>query len=48
MKMECQKIGLPVIPETYLEIPIFQGKGDIMNRGMHRGVKLLEHAMKIA
>ena len=25
----------------------FKGEGDIMNSGMHRGVKLLEHVMKI-
>ena len=28
--------------------PIFEGKGDIINCGMYGGVKLLEHAMKIA
>ena len=28
-------------------IPVFEGKGDIMNSVMNRGVKLLEHAMKI-
>ena len=28
-------------------IPIFKWKGDIMNCGTHRGVKLLEHAMTI-
>ena len=28
-------------------VPIFKGKGDAMNRGAYRGVKLLEHAMKI-
>ena len=32
---------------TSVAIPIFKEKGDIMNCGMHRGVKLLEHAMKI-
>ena len=25
----------------------FKGKGDVFNCGLHRGVKLLEHAMKI-
>ena len=29
-------------------IPIFKGEGDIIDCGMYRGVKLLEHAMKIA
>ena len=27
--------------------PIFKGKGDVMNCGSYRGVKLLEHGMKI-
>ena len=39
-----------VMPEdwaTSVAIPIFKGKGDIMNCGIYRGVKLLEHAMKI-
>ena len=28
-------------------VPIFKGKGDVMDFGAYRGVKLLEHAMKI-
>ena len=28
-------------------VPIFKGKGDVMSCGSYRGVKLLEHAMKI-
>ena len=39
-----------VIPEDWastVAIPIFKGKGDIMNCGMYCGVGLLEHAMKI-
>ena len=28
-------------------IPIFKGKGDAMNCGAYRGVKLLDHGMKI-
>ena len=39
-----------VTPEdwaTSAAIHIFEGKGYIMNCGMCRGVKLLEHAMKI-
>ena len=28
-------------------VPIFKGKGDVMDCGAYRGVKLLEHAMKI-
>ena len=30
-----------------LIVAIFKGKGDVMNCGSYRGVKLLEHAMKI-
>ena len=39
---ECQKTGLPLLQFQFLK-----AKGDIINCGMHRGVKLLEHAMKI-
>ena len=28
-------------------VPIFKGKGDVMNCGSYRGVKLQEHGMKI-
>ena len=28
-------------------VPIFKGKADVMSCGSYRGVKLLEHAMKI-
>ena len=28
-------------------VPIFKGKGDAMSCSAYRGVKLLEHAMKI-
>ena len=28
-------------------VPIFKGKGDAMNCGAYKGVKLLEHAMEI-
>ena len=28
-------------------VPIFKGEGDAMSYGAYRGVKLLEHAMKI-
>ena len=31
---------------TSVAIPIFKGKGNIMNCGINRGVNLLEHAMK--
>ena len=32
---------------TSVVVPIFKGKGDVMDCGAYRGVKLLEHAMKI-
>ena len=28
-------------------VPVFKGKGDVISCGSYRGVKLLEHAMKI-
>ena len=33
--------------KTSVIIPIFEGKADVMSCGSYRGVKLLEHAMKI-
>ena len=39
---------MPADWASSVAISISKGKGDIMNCGMHRGVKLLEHAMKIA
>ena len=38
---------MPEYWATSVAIPIFKGKGDIMNCGMYIGVKLLEHTMKI-
>ena len=29
-------------------VPIFKGKGDIMNCGWHTAVKFLDHVMKVA
>ena len=47
----CHRIldgnGMPVDRAISVEIPIFKGTEDIVNCGMHRGVRLLEHAMKI-
>ena len=47
----CQRIldgkGMPAYWATSDKIPIFKGKGDIMNCGMYRGAKLVEQAMKI-
>ena len=33
--------------KTRVVVPIFKGKGDVMDCEAYRGVKLLEHAMKI-
>ena len=46
----CHRIldrkGMPDDWSTSVVIPIFKGNGHIMNCGMHRGVRLLEDAMK--
>ena len=39
--------GMPEEWETSVVVPIFKGKGDVMDCRKYRGVKLLEHAMKI-
>ena len=33
--------------KTSVIVPIFKGKGHVMSCGSYRGVKLLEHAIKI-
>ena len=33
--------------KTSVAVPIFKGKGGVIDFGAHRGVKLLKHAMKI-
>jgi len=47
----CQRVlngkGMPQEWKNSIVVPIFKGKGDPMNCGSYRGVKLLEHAMKI-
>ena len=47
----CQRLldgkGMPEEWKTSVVIPIFKGKGDVMNCGAYRGVKLLEHGKKI-
>jgi len=38
------------IPEDWqssIVLPIYKGKGDPMDYGSYRGIKLLEHAMKV-
>ena len=39
--------GMPDEWKTSLIVFIFKGMGDVMSCGSYRGVKLLEHAMKI-
>ena len=39
--------GVPDEWKTSVIVPIFKGKGDVMSCGSYRGMKLLEHAMKI-
>ena len=47
----CQRVldgrGMPDEWKTSVVVLIFKGKGDVMSCGSYRGVKLLEHAMKI-
>ena len=47
----CQHVldgkGMPDEWKTTVVVPIFKGKDDVMSCGSYRGVKLLEHAMKI-
>ena len=47
----CQRIlddrGMPGEWKTSVIVPIFKEKSDVMSCGSYRGVKLLEHAMKI-
>jgi len=51
MMQLCQGVldgkGMPQEWKNSIVVPIFKGKGDPMNCGSYRGVKLLEHAMKI-
>ena len=47
----CQRVlddgGMPDEWKTSVIVPIFKRKGDMMSCGSYRGVKLLEHHMKI-
>ena len=47
----CQRVldgrGMPDEWKTSVIVPIFKGKSDVMSCGSYKGVKLLEHAMKI-
>ena len=46
----CQRVldgkGIPDEWKTSIVMPIFKGKGDVMNCGSYREVKLLKHGMK--
>ena len=48
----CQRVldgrEMPDEWKTSAIVPMFKGKGNVMSCGLYRGVKLLEHAMKIA
>ena len=50
IKKLCQRVfdgkGMPEEWKTSV-VPIFKGKGDVIDCGAYRGVKLLEYAMKI-
>ena len=52
LKKLCQRVldgkGMPEEWKTSFVVSTFKGKGDVMDCGAYRGVKLLEHAMKIA
>ena len=39
--------GMPDEWQAGVLVPIFKGKGDVRSCNTYRGVKLLEHAMKI-
>ena len=47
----CQRVldgkGIPDKWKTSIVVPIFKGKGDVINCGSYREVKLLEHGMKV-
>ena len=47
----CQRVldrkGIANEWKTSVVVPIFKGKGDVMNCGLYIGVKLLEHGMMI-
>ena len=47
----CQRVldgkRIPDEWKTSVVMPIFKGKGDVMNCGSYREVKLPEHRMKI-
>ena len=52
IKKLCQRVlegkGISEEWKTSVVVPIFEGKGDVIDCGTYRGVKLLEHAMQCA
>jgi len=42
----CEKGSSPEDWKSSVVLPIYKGKGDSMECGSYRGIKLLEHAMK--
>ena len=51
IKKLCQRVldgkGIPEERKTSVAVPIFEEKEDVMDCGAYRGVKLLEHTIKI-
>ena len=47
MKWYCERRKLPRGLEIKCGTAIYKGKGDPMESGSYRGIKLLEHAMKV-
>jgi hypothetical protein len=39
--------GIPDEWRCSVLVPLYKGKGDVRDCGAYRGVKLLEHAMKV-
>ena len=48
-KFECtvKECCIPEDWKSSVVLPIYKGKGDPVECGSHRGIKLLEHAMKV-
>ena len=44
---EQERVYLPSMMTKILHISCYNGKGDPMECGSYRGMKLLEHAMKV-
>ena len=42
-----KEVSIPEGWKSSVVLPIYKGKGDPMECGSYRGIKLLEHAMKV-